>query len=222
MFLTTISIWLRMAALSPSSNSFFLCKFPELASTYLMSRRSWRWWCSSSRGICILGAHFPRTTCLSREGSSWRSELYTISCFLRCCQCGWRSTSSTGSSCSSEKRNHGCRSTKSRSKYGIEELCDQAVERIYLGLGHLELVVESEKLHHEHKVHPVFRTLAHNSFENDHPLTHYCLLRKNLLDQLHLSAGLVGFGRVDFVAIHHSFDFVLDLSIPLNILNRTV
>jgi hypothetical protein len=89
------------------------------------------------------------------------------------------------------------------------------VERIYLTSHDFELVVQSEKLHHKHEVHPVLGALVDYALEQLHALAHHVLLSHYLLNQLHQPAHFVRFVWIHFFCLHHPPDFVLDFSIFL-------
>ena len=86
---------------------------------------------------------------------------------------------------------------------------------------HLKLIVKSIELHHKDEIHSVFATFIDDPFEKINRLVYYTFLGKNLFDKFDKSTHLVGFDWIYFVSLHHSFDFVFGLTVPLPQLKST-
>jgi hypothetical protein len=86
-----------------------------------------------------------------------------------------------------------------------------------VGLTDLELAVESEGLHHEDEVQPMFRAFVDDASEESHALADYLFLLVNdLPDELDQPAKLVGFGGVDLIGLHHSSDSIQNCTVSLH------
>ena len=72
----------------------------------------------------------------------------------------------------------------------------------------LELVVESEGLHHKNEVHPFLCTFVQYRSEFLYPLVLHILLSHYLFYQLNQSTHLVGLIWITILRFHHSSDSV--------------
>lgn len=87
---------------------------------------------------------------------------------------------------------------------------------INLRTGHLELIVQSIKLHNKYEVHSVLGTFIGYAPKNSHTFIDNTLLRQYFFNEFDLTACFICLNRVHLVTLHQLLNLILHFPIFLN------